>query len=82
MKRASFIAMLAFLCVPGHAEEQKAQPKEKDPNQVVCRRQEVTGSLVRSTKVCRTRADWERARDDAQKEGERLLTRTVSVPNG
>lgn len=29
-----------------------------DPDQVICRRQDVTGSRLASTKACQTRRDW------------------------
>lgn len=31
-----------------------------DPNYITCRREEVTGSLAKKLRVCRTKADWER----------------------
>ena len=34
-----------------------------DPNQVICRRYEETGSRVRQTKICKTRQEWD---DDAR----------------
>ena len=55
---------------------------EPDPNKVVCKRMADTGSLIKKSKICRTRAEWSRAIEDAQKEGERLLSRSVSIPNG
>ncbi|MEY3658974.1 MAG: hypothetical protein RLZZ561_2112 [Pseudomonadota bacterium] len=62
------------------APEQSAA--DADPNKIICKRFADTGSLVKKSKVCRTRAEWSRATEDAQKEGERLLSRSVSIPNG
>jgi hypothetical protein len=43
---------------PGEAEK-ASDPAEK----VICKRFNETGSLVKSTRVCKTKADWERERD-------------------
>jgi hypothetical protein len=81
----SFVALSA---APAAAQSLPAQsvPEQSaadtDPNKVICKRFADTGSLVRKSKVCRTRAEWSRATEDAQKEGERLLSRSVSIPNG
>lgn len=75
--------MAGLLCATAaQAEQAKPQPKAKDPNEVVCKRELQIGSLVKTTKICRTRADWTRAREDAQNEGERMMSRTASIPNG
>jgi hypothetical protein len=65
---------------PQSVPEQSAA--HADPNKIVCKRFADTGSLIKKSKVCRTRAEWSKATEDAQKEGERLLSRSVSVPNG
>ena len=36
----------------------QAQPKKLDPNEVVCERQEDTGSRLSSHRICKTRAEW------------------------
>jgi hypothetical protein len=76
--RIGVMLAIALVAAPVVAEE-SVKP---DANKLVCKRFQKTGSLVGTNRVCRTKADWERARTDAQNETERLLTRTVSVPNG
>jgi hypothetical protein len=43
----------------------------KDPNEKICKRMMVTGSVARQRKICHTRAEWdkltEHARDDTAK---------------
>ena len=48
------------MLVPGPAFAEPAGKKKKlaDPNEVVCRKEEVLGSRLRATKVCKTRAEW------------------------
>jgi hypothetical protein len=39
--------------------------KKRDPNEVVCEKQEVLGSRLAVKRVCMTRSEWaERRRDD------------------
>ncbi|WP_428684595.1 hypothetical protein [Sphingopyxis sp.] len=45
------------LLVPGPAAAEPAG-KKKDPNEVVCRKEEVLGSRLQTTKICKTRAEW------------------------
>ena len=73
--------LLIFAALVASSAMAQEAPKP-DPDKLICKRFQKTGSLVGTNRVCRTKADWERARTDAQNEGERLMTRTVSVPNG
>ena len=57
--------MLQSAPTPVPAAAAKANPAE----QKVCRKYVETGSLVRVTKVCRTRAEWRRTEEDAKAEG-------------
>ncbi len=40
------------------AQQQQAAKPDKDPNEVVCEKQEETGSRLASHQVCMTRAQW------------------------
>ena len=52
-------------------------PIRGDPNQIVCVRTMPTGTRVRPTRVCRTRAEWADLRD----ENYRLLNeKTAQLP--
>jgi hypothetical protein len=37
-----------------------------DPNKVICKKFLETGSLVKSTRVCKTKIEWQRGRDDVR----------------
>jgi hypothetical protein len=55
-------ASLLIGAVPALAQgtqpaQQPAKPA-KDPNEIVCEKQEVIGSRLASEKVCKTRAEW------------------------
>ena len=47
---------------------------EEDPNETLCRREEVTGSRLKET-VCRTRAEWKRHDDAAKFDARRVKGR-------
>ncbi len=53
-------AVFMMSAVPAMAGENSnpAGKAAKDPNQVVCEKQEVLGSRVATKKVCKTRAEW------------------------
>jgi len=48
---------LAGAAPPSQASQQ-ATPSSKDPNEVICEKQNVTGSRLTSKRVCKTRAQW------------------------
>ena len=67
---AGFALALAFAPVAA-AEEAAPQPgttaaAANDDDTVVCKRQEDTGSRVRRTKICKTKAEWSAAEKGAQ----------------
>ncbi len=53
----------------------------KDPNYVRCRKIQVTGSLVKKERICKTNAEWARANEDAQKNVEDLIVRNRTGTN-
>lgn len=63
--RASFrrsvllVAALALIPATASAEEKKA---DKDPNRMVCEKQEVVGSRLATKRVCMTASEWEQKR--------------------
>lgn len=66
------IAPMALAPVAAHAADaasQQPQLARDDPNRVVCRRQEVTGTFTRTVKVCKTNAEWREQMRNAQEVG-------------
>lgn len=65
MKTAIYFSLMAVmagtaLTVPANAA---SKPKKvKDPNEVVCEKQEVLGSRLAVRRVCMTRSQWEEQR--------------------
>ena len=50
---------LPLMCAPAMASDPRPAPqKAHDPNEVVCEKQEVSGSRLQSRRVCMTRAQW------------------------
>lgn len=60
-----FVTMASALLAPMvFASPAVAAPeKEKDPNRMVCEKQEVLGSRLASKRVCKTAAEWKAQRD-------------------
>ena len=65
------------------AFSQTAQPTQqsaknvKDPNQIICQKEEDTGSRLSAHKVCKTRAQWA-----ADRQGDRMEIERVQVQRG
>ncbi|MDV3257625.1 MAG: hypothetical protein LOX97_07575 [Sphingomonas sp.] len=59
-KILSFMAAAAMVSVtPAVAQAADAKKKSaKDPNEVVCEKQEVLGSRVATKRICMTRSEW------------------------
>jgi len=58
------IAGLAFIPAAAAAEQKAAA---KDPNRIICERQEIVGSRLATKRVCMTAAEWEiRRREDRE----------------
>ena len=47
-----------------------AAPKAKDPNRIICERQEEIGSRLGGTKVCHTAAQWDEIRRAGRQQAE------------
>jgi len=71
----SLVAMFAVSsAAPLLAQEQPAQKKTRDPNEVVCERQEELGSRLGGTKVCKTRAEWAEERRLSRQDIDKVQT--------
>jgi len=49
-------SLLALVATGAAAQEGKRKPR--DPNEMICKKEEVLGSRLQSRKVCLTRAQW------------------------
>jgi len=65
------IAGLSLLSSVAMAEEKKA---ERDPNRMICEKQEVVGSRLAAKRVCMTAAEWEAKRRDERQMIDRSQT--------
>ena len=76
MRRLGVIAFVVGSMVSGtvFAEGSQQQTNKKDPNEVVCERQEETGSRLSSVRVCKTRAQWAEDRRLTRQEIEQVQT--------
>tara|TARA_Y100001933_G_scaffold46841_1_gene44681 strand:- start:3159 stop:3449 length:291 start_codon:yes stop_codon:yes gene_type:complete len=65
---AAALTAATATAAPGDGGDQRGDEarKRKDPNEVVCRRERVTGSHMRQ-KICHTRAEWDELREESQR---------------
>lgn len=74
--RALVVAVMATL-IASPAVAQAPAPAHRnaqDPNEVICEKQEVTGSRLATRRVCKTRAEWADLRLQDRQETERIQT--------
>ncbi len=63
MKSLAFVALLASFAVSSAAHAQEAEKKDKaDPDRLICRSEEQTGTRLGKHKRCLTKAQWEEDR--------------------
>ena len=72
----SAIAMLGLLSTAAVADEQKADGK--DPNRIICEKQEVVGSRLATKRVCMTAAEWQAKRLEERQSLDRSQTQLRS----
>lgn len=58
-----------------------AKPDPKGPDAIRCRRLEVTGSLVKKEKICKTNAEWTAISDQQRRDGADLIERSRAGMN-
>ena len=64
--------MLAIMLLAQAVAVTPAEGPTRAQPRMTCRRYDVTGSLVRKQRVCRTAAAWARVEEDQRAEAERL----------
>ena len=57
---AIFLATAAVASAQQSSGQAAQNASERDPNEVICRRMQESGSLARRTRRCLTRAQWDR----------------------
>lgn len=78
--RQSIVLLLVVVCgTPAMAETPKPPPpapkaaaEPRDPDQIICRREPVTGSLARTQRICLKRSQWASQASDTRDANERL----------
>lgn len=78
--KAVIAAGLFAVAMPALAED---QPKldRNDPSAVRCKRLEVTGSLVRKERICKTNAEWRAISEQQNRDADDLITRSRAGMN-
>jgi hypothetical protein len=65
--RVAVVIFAALAVIPAIAAAEDKGAESKDPNRIICEKQEVAGSRVATKKVCLTAAQWEeRRREDRE----------------
>lgn len=67
-------ASLLSLFATSATAREDSKRKAPDPNEVICKKEDVLGSRLQSRKVCRTRAEWAEQRQIDRHNVERSQT--------
>jgi hypothetical protein len=76
----SALSIIVVLVASATADSQATPQTGDSADKVVCKKQVDTGSLVRAKKICRTRAEWEKANTVAREEGQRMQNQGLIRP--
>lgn len=81
--KAVMASSLILMAMPALAQD-KAPLDKNDPNAVRCKRFQVTGSLVKKERVCKTNAEWRAITEQQNRDADDIITRSRSGmnPNG
>lgn len=83
MRVAAVAALFASGAALAHPHE-KADTSVSNPDKVVCKRLVETGSLVKGSRTCKTRAAWARDAEEGRKKVQEIQDSTLinsSRPN-
>jgi uncharacterized lipoprotein YmbA len=75
-------AALAQTAPQAPATEQAASEEEKDGSRIICRRVEVTGSLVKRGRVCRTADEWNRIAENGNYNARKMVDDSTARQGG
>ncbi len=78
--KAVIASSLFVMAMPALAED-KPKLDRNDPNAVRCKRLDVTGSLVRKERICKTNAEWRAIREQQNRDADDLITRSRAGMN-
>lgn len=81
--KAMIASSLFLMAYPALAED-KLKLDRSDPNAMRCKRLDVTGSLVRKERICKTNAEWRAISDRQNRDADDLIIRSRAGmnPNG
>jgi hypothetical protein len=80
MFKAVIASSLIVMAMPVLAQD-KAPLDKNDPNAVRCKRFQVTGSLVKKERICKTNAEWRAITEQQNRDADDLITRSRSGMN-
>jgi invasion protein IalB len=87
LRQLSIVLMLA-IAAPASAQNSgqtpasASTPKVKDPNRIICEKQEEIGSRLGGKKVCKTALEWQEERREQRNDVERVQQTINQTPSG
>lgn len=78
----SAVIAIALQGATAPAASQAPAPAATGADKLICKRFAETGSFVRKTKVCRSKAEWNRLEEAAREEGGRMQNQLSTQRGG
>jgi hypothetical protein len=72
------IVVLGLVSTTAFAREKKAEAK--DPNRIICEKQEVVGSRLATKRICMTAAEWDARRLEERQTIDRTQVQRATQP--
>lgn len=68
------VAALTLPMAGAAAQDANKKREQRDPNEMVCKKESVLGSRLQTQRICRTRAQWAEQRQIDRQNVERVQT--------
>lgn len=78
--KAVMASGLMMIALPAMAQD-GAKMDRNDPDAVRCKRFQVTGSLVKKERVCKTNAEWRKIAEQQNRDADDMITRSRAGMN-
>jgi hypothetical protein len=73
------VALLAMVAAPATAKDDQAD--RPDSERVVCKNQRATGSRLAGERICKTKAEWDREKQEARNKMDEAIEDRSSTTN-
>lgn len=82
LKPLALFLMVAIAAPAAAQEASSTAPKAKDPNRIICEKEEEIGTRLGARKVCKTWLEWQQQRQEHREGTEKIQQNTGILKSG